>query len=72
MSKPLKHVWRFWNRYGEAWEFTFDASKREGMLRGSDVDWQSYRVVGGLAPRLILNDEETKWLRQAWSKATKT
>jgi hypothetical protein len=72
MSEPPEHVWRFTNRYGEAWEFTFNASKREGTLRGSDVNWKSYRVVGGQVAGVILNDEEIKWLRQAWSEATKT
>lgn len=65
------HVWRFTNRYGEAWEFTYDASKNEGTLRGSDVDWQNYRVVGGQVAGLILNDEEIYWLRQACAEAVK-
>ena len=64
------HRWRFANRYGEQWEFQYDQTRKEGILRGSDVDWKSYRVIGGHVPGLILNDEEILWLRQAWSEAT--
>jgi len=61
---------RFTNRYGEEWEFEYDPIKGEGLLRGSDVDWQEYRVIEGLAPELVLNNEEIEWLRKAWSEAT--
>jgi hypothetical protein len=58
------------NRYGEQWEFEYDPLKKEGVLRGSDVDWQEYRVINGRAFGLILNDEEIRWLRKAWADAT--
>ena len=61
---------RFTNRYGEQWEFEFDLATGEGTLRGSDVDWEAYRVVDGNAIGLILNDEEIQWLRKAWAEAT--
>jgi hypothetical protein len=61
---------RFTNRFGEKWKFKYDLLKKEGVLRGSDVDWQEYRVVEGLASGLILNDEEIQWLRKAWTEAT--
>ena len=63
---------RFTNRYGEEWEFEYDPIKGEGQLRGSDVDWQEYRVIKGLAPELVLNNEELEWLRKVWSEATMT
>ena len=69
---PAAHTWHFTNRYGEEWKFTFDPAKREGSLSGSDVNWEVYRVVGGQAIGLLLNDEEIQWLRQAWSEATKS
>jgi hypothetical protein len=69
MPEPANHVWRFVNRYGEQWEFKYDGNLNEGVLRGSDVDWHSYRVIEGRVPGLILNDEEIRWLRQAWSEA---
>ena len=61
---------RFSNRYGEQWEFEYDPLKKEGVLRGSDVDWQEYRVIDGRALGLILNDEEIRWLRKAWADVT--
>jgi hypothetical protein len=63
---------RFTNRYGEEWEFEYDPLKKEGVLRGSDVDWQNYRVIEGRVPGLSLNEEEIQWLRMAWAEATTT
>ena len=70
MIVPIPYTSRFRNRYGEEWVFEYDAMKEEGVLRGSDVDWQEYRVIGGRAEGLILNDEEIRWLRKAWAEAT--
>ena len=61
---------RFTNRYGEEWEFEYDPSTGKGVLRGADVDWQEYCVIGGMAVGLILNNEEILWLRKAWAEAT--
>ena len=63
---------RFTNRYGEEWEFIYDPLKKEGVLHGSDVGWQDYRVIEGRVPGLILNDEEIQWLRRVWAEATTT
>ena len=63
---------RFTNRYGEEWEFEYDPLKKEGVLRGSDVDWQNYRVIEGQVPGLILNEEEIQWLRRAPAEAAAT
>jgi hypothetical protein len=65
-----RYTSRFENQYGEEWEFEYDPAKREGILRGSDVDWQEHRVVGGCVPDLILNNEEILWLRKSWAEAT--
>jgi hypothetical protein len=62
-------MWRFVNRYGEQWEFVYDSAAGEGILRGSDVDWQEYSVVDGLVPDLVLNEEEIVWLRKTWAEA---
>ena len=70
MNKNDKHKAEFVNRYGEEWLFEYDASTGEGILKGSDVGWQPYRVVGGHAVGLLLNDEELTWLRRAWAAAT--
>lgn len=68
--EPPTYTSRFTNQYGEKWEFDYFQSKRQGILRGSDVDWQSYNVVDGHARGLVLNDEEIQWLRRAWAEAT--
>jgi len=70
MTRPPNYTSRFTNRYGEEWQFGYDATSGEGVLRGSDVDWQAYRVVGAQAQGLVLNEEELMWLRQAWREAT--
>ena len=60
---------RFLNRFGEEWCFEYDYQTGEGILKGSDVDWQPYRVVNGHAIGLLLNEEELIWLRKAWIDA---
>lgn len=70
MVAPRAYAFRFTNRCGEEWVFEYDPTKGQGVLRGSDVDWQEYRVIDGRVPGLILNDEETLWLREAWAAAT--
>jgi Uri superfamily endonuclease len=59
----------FVNRYGEEWRFEFDLSTGEGVLEGSDVSWQSFRVVNGRAVELLLNDVELAWLKKVWTEA---
>jgi hypothetical protein len=71
MTAPKPHASHFTNRYGEEWEFEYDPSTGEGILRGSDVDWQEYRVIAGLVPGLNLNDEEIQWLGRMWKEATR-
>ena len=70
MISTNRYKSRFTNRYGEQWEFEFDVATAEGTLRGSDVDWEAYRVEDGNAIGLILNDEEVQGLRKAWAEAT--
>jgi hypothetical protein len=70
MTAPKQFTSHFTNRYGEEWVFEYDPGTDEGALRGSDVDRQEYRVVAGRAAGLILNEEETQWLRTTWREAT--
>ena len=70
MTKPIPYTSSFTNRYGEKWEFEHDPGTGEGILRGSDIDWQEHRVIDGRVAGLILNEEEIEWLREAWKKAT--
>ncbi len=69
MTDPARYISRFTNRYGEEWQVEYDCSRAEGILSGSDVDWQKYRVVEGRSLGLILNEEEIQWLRKAWLEA---
>ena len=69
-SKKKNYSSTFTNKYGEEWHFEYDAATSEGILTGSDADWQPYRVVNGGAIGLLLSDEELIWLRQAWADAT--
>ena len=48
----------------------YDSDTGMGILRGSDVDWEEYSVVGGLAQGLILNEEEIAGLQETWAEAT--
>ena len=61
---------RFTNRHGDEWEFEYDSLKKEGVLRGSDVDWRDYRVLDARVAGLMLNEEEIRWLQKAWAEAT--
>lgn len=70
MTVPERFTSHFTNRYGEEWEFEYDPAREEGILRGSDVDWEEYRVIGGIAPELNLNEEEIQWLRRTWTEAS--
>ena len=71
MVAPARYTSRFTNRYGEEWEFEYDSTTGEGVVRGSDVDWNEYRVVAGRAIGLIMNNEEILWLRETWAEATR-
>ena len=70
MIAPQLYTLRFRNRYGEEWVFEYDPSNGQGVLRGSDVDWQQYPVIDGRVSGLILNDEEILWVHEAWASAT--
>ena len=70
MSPSKNYQAQFTNRYGEEWCFEYDAATGEGLLRGSDVNWQSYRVIQGFAFGLLLSEEELVWLRRVWREAT--
>ena len=69
MSERRNYCSKFTNQYGEEWHFEYDRATSEGILRGSDVDWQPYRVVSGRAPGLILSQEELLWLKKVWAEA---
>ena len=69
MSEKKVYTSEFKNRYGEEWIFEYNYATGKAMLKGSDVDYQSYPVVDGHAADLLLNNEEILWLRRAWAEA---
>jgi len=69
MSKRKNFRSKFTNRYGEEWQFEYDFARGQGILKGSDVDWQPYPVVDGHAIGLLLSKEELIWLRKVWADA---
>ena len=70
MSILKSDSWIYTNEYGEQWIFEYDSLTGEGILKGSDVNWKSYKVIEGKVPGLLLNDGEIIWLRETWKKAT--
>lgn len=59
----------FRNRWGDQWIFEYDYVTGQGTLKGSDADWESYPVVNGMTPDIVLNDQEIRWLRKAWAES---
>lgn len=62
-----EYRYEFENEYGERWIFEFDRLSGRSFLRGEDVDWKEYEVVGG-AVTLVLSKEEQTWLLESWNK----
>lgn len=61
---------RFKHRYGEEWIFEYNSITGKAIVKGSDVDWREYAIIDGQAINLLLNEEESQWLRKAWIRAT--
>jgi hypothetical protein len=54
-------------KYGDSWKLELDERTGSGWISGSDVDWERYRVVRGMVPGLILNEEELAWIESVWA-----
>lgn len=50
MNIEETNSWMYTNEYGEQWIFEYDPLTGEGILKGSDIDWQSYRIIEGKVP----------------------
>ena len=70
MSIQKTDNWIYTNEYGEQWIFEYDSLTGEGILKGSEINWKSYKVIEGKVPGLLLNDGELIWLKETWKKAT--
>jgi hypothetical protein len=61
----------FENEHGERAVFVYDYQAQKGTVRLGDAGWErAFRVTGGRAPELILNEAEAPWLRGCWLAAT--
>ena len=56
--------------HGDLWVFEYDYSTNTGIVKGPDVEWQSYAVIEGEALWLILTEGERAWLKSSWEAAT--
>jgi len=59
------------SEYGDLWVFEYDYSTNTGIVKGSDVDWESYAVIEGQALWLVLAEDERVWLKSSWEAATR-
>jgi hypothetical protein len=61
----------FENGYGEQAIFIYDRETQSGLLWHGDAGWEKpYKVIDGLAPELVLSEEEEMWLQACWNAAT--
>jgi hypothetical protein len=61
----------FENAYGEQAIFIYDRETQIGTLWLGDAGWESpHKVIDGLAPDLMLSQEEEMWLQACWNAAT--
>jgi hypothetical protein len=68
---PGKYYGYFENEHGEQAIFIYDYTAQTGMVWLGDAGWEkAYKVVDGLAPELILSEEEETWLQACWNAAT--
>jgi len=58
---------KFTNSHGDEWVFEYDSEVGEGILKGSDIDWESYPCRERSNLGLILNSEEREWLEEVWT-----
>lgn len=61
----------FENEHGEQAIFVYDRETKTGTLWMGDAGWETpYKVIDGLAPALILSQDEEMWLQACWNAAT--
>ncbi|NLW46802.1 MAG: HNH endonuclease [Firmicutes bacterium] len=60
----------FRNEYGERWFFEYNYEANRAFVTGDDIGDEIYPVIEGRAPYLILNEDESVWLKSSWEKAT--
>ena len=55
---------------GDTWIFEYDYSTETGVVRGSDIGDDEYKVIEGVAYDLVMDRFEKRWLLTAWEEAT--
>jgi len=61
----------FENQYGEQIVFQYDYGMKQGKMWHGDWSWEHpLDVFAGIAPEIILSEEEREWLRLCWKTAT--
>lgn len=66
---PTRFQSTFVNEYGKKWVFAYDPESGASLVKGSDVGWEVYEVVEGVAQNLIMSVKEKQWLLSAWEQA---
>lgn len=70
-KKPGQYLGYFENMYGDQTIFIFDQATSRGTLYMGDAGWEeSYEVLDGKVPGLIMNMPELLWLKACWDAAT--
>lgn len=69
-SDPNVYIGYFENAFGEQWVFTFDRTTRRAELRGGDAGWNTaFEVLNGSVNGLLLQADESAWLKACWAAA---
>ncbi|TYB96262.1 MAG: hypothetical protein FXF54_03355 [Kosmotoga sp.] len=61
----------FRNKHGEKWILEYDCDKKYSFITGDDSDYKKIPVYDGIALDLILNNQESDWLKKTWKDATR-
>lgn len=65
-----KYYGYFENEHGEQSVFVYDFMSKRGTIWSGDAGWdEPYEVVNGIAPGLVLIEDEAIWLMNCWQTA---
>lgn len=69
LTPPYRSEFR--NECGERWIVEIDVSRKRGLLRGDETDWEPLEIRdGAILGGFGLSDDEFDWLAAAWRQAT--
>lgn len=61
-------VSQFRSKDGDEWIFEYSAQEDKAVVRGSDIGWEPYPVVEGIAFQLNMSLDEEAWLLGVWNR----